>query len=240
MAIDRTAIRRLQEQVYQANLSLRDHGLVTATFGNVSGIDRAGGIVAIKPSGVPYDQLSPEKMVLVDLEYKVLEGDLNPSSDTKTHVMLYRAFGGIGGIVHTHSTYASAWAQAMRPLPCYGTTHADIFYGEVPCTAVMRDEQIKQDYEEETAVQILETFEHYDYRQIPGVLVACHGPFSWGDTPSEAVYHSLMLETAAKMGILSLRINPQLKPIKQSLADKHYLRKHGKNAYYGQTNKENE
>jgi len=240
MAIDRTAIRRLQEQVYQANLSLRDHGLVTATFGNVSGIDRAGGIVAIKPSGVPYDQLSPEKMVLVDLEYKVLEGDLNPSSDTKTHVMLYRAFGGIGGIVHTHSTYASAWAQAMRPLPCYGTTHADIFYGEVPCTAVMRDEQIKQDYEEETAVQILETFEHYDYRQIPGVLVACHGPFSWGDTPSEAVYHSLMLETAAKMGILSLSINPRLKPIKQSLADKHYLRKHGKNAYYGQTNKENE
>jgi L-ribulose-5-phosphate 4-epimerase len=238
MSINRSAIRTLQEQVFRANMSLRDHGLVTATFGNVSGIDRASGIVAIKPSGLPYDRLSPEKMVLVDLEYNVLEGDLNPSSDTKTHVMLYRAFEGIGGIVHTHSTYATAWAQAVNPLPCYGTTHADIFYGEVPCTAVMRDDQIDRDYEEETAVQILETFERYDYRQIPGVLVACHGPFTWGDTPSRAVYHSLMLETVAKMGMLSLSINPQLKPIKQSLTDKHYLRKHGTNAYYGQSNKE--
>ena len=238
MSINRSAIRTLQEQVFRANMSLRDHGLVTATFGNVSGIDRDSGIVAIKPSGVPYDRLSPEKMVLVDLEYNVLEGDLNPSSDTKTHVMLYRAFEGIGGIVHTHSTYATAWAQSMKSLPCYGTTHADIFYGEIPCTAVMRDDQIDRDYEEETAVQILETFGRYDYRQIPGVLVACHGPFTWGDTPSRAVYHSLMLETVAKMGTLSLSINPQLKPIKQSLADKHYLRKHGKNAYYGQTNKE--
>ena len=154
--------------------------------------------------------------------------------------MLYRAFETIGGIVHTHSTYATAWAQAMKPLPCYGTTHADLFYGEVPCTAVMRDGQIQRDYEEETAVQILETFRQYDYRQIPGVLVAGHGPFTWGDTPSKAVYHSLMLETVAKMGILSLSINPRLKPIKQSLADKHYLRKHGKNAYYGQNNRENE
>ncbi len=238
MTIDRNAIRELQERVYQANMALRDHGLVTATFGNVSGIDRGSGIVAIKPSGVPYEQLSPEKMVLVDLEYKVLEGDLNPSSDTKTHVMLYRAFDEIGGIVHTHSTYATAWAQAMKPLPCFGTTHADIFYGEVPCTAVMRDDQIKRDYEEETAVQILETFEHYDYRETPGVLVACHGPFSWGDTPSKAVYHSLMLETAAKTGILSLRLDPGLKAIKQSLLDKHYLRKHGESAYYGQSNGE--
>jgi L-ribulose-5-phosphate 4-epimerase len=240
MAKDRTTIRRLQEQVYQANISLRDQGLVTATFGNVSGIDRSSGIVVIKPSGVPYDRLSPEKMVLVDLEYKVLGGDLNPSSDTKTHVKLYRAFEGIGGIVHTHSTYATAWAQSMKPLPCYGTTHADIFYGAVPCTAVMRDGQIDRDYEEETAVQILETFEHYDYRQVPGVLVAGHGPFTWGDSPSKAVYHSLMLETAAKMAFVSLSINPDLKPIKQSLVDKHFLRKHGKNAYYGQSNKENE
>ncbi len=240
MTIDRNAIGELQERVYRANMALRDHGLVTATFGNVSGIDRGSGIVAIKPSGVPYDQLSPEKMVLVDLEYKVLEGDLNPSSDTKTHVMLYRAFDGIGGIVHTHSAYATAWAQAMKPLPCFGTTHADIFYGEVPCTAVMRDEQIARDYEEETAVQILETFEHYDYRQIPGVLVAGHGPFSWGDSPSKAVYHSLMLETAAKMGILSLCIDPGLRAIKQSLLDKHFLRKHGENAYYGQSDKETE
>ena len=240
MAIEGSAIRELQEQVYQANIALRDHGLVTATFGNVSGIDRASGIVAIKPSGVPYEQLSPEKMVLVDLEYKVLEGDLNPSSDTKTHVMLYHAFEGIGGIVHTHSTYATIWAQAMKSLPCYGTTHADIFYGEVPCTAVMRDDQIERDYEEETAVQILETFERNDYRQVPGVLVACHGPFTWGDTPSKAVYHSLMLETVAKMGILSLNVNSRLQPIKQSLAVKHFLRKHGENAYYGQTTKEKE
>ena len=239
MSVNRNRILELREQVYQANISLVEHGLVTATFGNVSGIERDSGIVVIKPSGVHYDQLSPDKMVLVDLEYRVLEGNLNPSSDTKTHVMLYRALEGIGGIVHTHSTYATAWAQSMKPLPCYGTTHADIFYGEVPCTAVMRDDQIERDYEEETAVQILETFEHYDYRQVPGVLVAGHGPFSWGDTPSKAVYHSLMLETVAKMGILSLRINPDLKAIKQRLMDKHYLRKHGENAYYGQINEEN-
>jgi L-ribulose-5-phosphate 4-epimerase len=236
MAIDRRAIQELREQVYRANLELRDYGLVTGTFGNVSGIDRTTGIVVIKPSGVPYDQLSADKMVPVDLEYKVLEGDMKPSSDTRTHVMLYRAFEKIGGIVHTHSTYATAWAQAMKSLPCYGTTHADIFYGEVPCTEVMRDDQIDRDYEEETAVQILETFEHYDYRQIPGVLVAGHGPFSWGDNPSKAVYHSLMLETVAKMGILSQSLNPGLKAIKQSLLDKHYLRKHGENAYYGQIN----
>jgi L-ribulose-5-phosphate 4-epimerase len=240
MARDQHRVRELREQVYRANISLIDQGLVTATFGNVSGIDRASGIVVIKPSGVPYDQLSPDKMVAVDLEYRVVEGDLNPSSDTKTHVMLYRAFEEIGGIVHTHSTYATAWAQAVRPLPCYGTTHADIFYGEVPCTAVMRDEQIDRDYEEETAVQILETFEHYDYRQVPGVLVARHGPFAWGGSPAKAVYHSLMLETVARIGILSLRIDPKLAAIKQSLMDKHYLRKHGKTAYYGQINKDGE
>ena len=238
MAIDRHRIRELREQVYRANISLIDHGLVTATFGNVSGIDRTSEIVVIKPSGVPYDQLSPDTMVAVDLEYRVLEGDLNPSSDTKTHVMLYRAFKGIGGVAHTHSTYATAWAQAMRPLPCYGTTHADIFYGEVPCTAVMRDDQIDRDYEEETAVQILETFEHYDYQQVPGVLVACHGPFTWGDSPSKAVYNSLMLETVAQMGILAQSIDPKLAAIKQSLMEKHYLRKHGQNAYYGQIDKE--
>jgi L-ribulose-5-phosphate 4-epimerase len=233
------AIRRLREEVFRANIALIDHGLVTATFGNVSGIDRESGIVAIKPSGVPYDRLSAEMMVLVDLQYNVLGGGLNPSSDTKTHVMLYRSFAGIGGIVHTHSNYATAWAQAMKPLPCYGTTHADVFYGEVPCTAVMRDDQIRQDYEEQTAVQILETFEHHDYRQIPGVLVACHGPFTWGDSASAAVYNSLMLETVAELAIHSLTINPGLHPLNQALADKHFLRKHGKDAYYGQKNKEN-
>ncbi|MBN2553834.1 MAG: L-ribulose-5-phosphate 4-epimerase AraD [Spirochaetales bacterium] len=231
-------MERLREEVYQANMELRDCGLVTATFGNVSGIDRSNQVVAIKPSGVPYGELSPQKMVLVDLEYNVLGGELNPSSDTRTHVMLYRAFKEIGAVVHTHSTCATAWAQAMKPLPCFGTTHADIFYGEVPCTAVMRDDQISRDYEEETAVQILETFKHYDYNQIPGVLVACHGPFAWGQTPHKAVYHSLMLETIAETAILSLNIDPGLKAIKRSLLDKHFLRKHGANAYYGQTGKE--
>jgi L-ribulose-5-phosphate 4-epimerase len=236
--MSRENVRQLQEEVYRANMALRDQGLVTATFGNVSGIDRSSGTVVIKPSGVPYDELSPEKMVLVDLEYKVLEGNFNPSSDTKTHVMLYKAFQGIGGVVHTHSTYATAWAQAMKPLPCYGTTHADVFYGEVPCTAVMRNDQIDRDYEEETAVQILETFKQYDYRHVPGVLVACHGPFTWGETPQKAVYNSLMLETVAETGILALSINPGLKAIKKSLMDKHFFRKHGESAYYGQSRKD--
>ncbi len=232
--MDRSAVRRLQEQVCQANLELQELGLVVATFGNASGIDRAQGVVAIKPSGVSYRELAPENMVLVDLDGRVLEGELNPSSDTPTHVRLYRAFPEIGGVVHTHSKFATAWAQARRPLPCFGTTHADIFYGEVPCTAVMRDEQILRDYEVETAVQILETFAGRDYRSMPGVLVASHGPFTWGDTPAKAVYHSLMLETIAEMNAVSLALNPRLRAIKRSLLDKHYLRKHGERAYYGQ------
>jgi L-ribulose-5-phosphate 4-epimerase len=232
--MDRSAVRRLQEQVYQANLELQELGLVVATFGNASGIDRTQGVVAIKPSGVSYGELAAENMVLVDLDGRVLEGELNPSSDTPTHVRLYRAFPEIGGVVHTHSKFATAWAQARRPLPCFGTTHADIFYGEVPCTAVMRDEQILRDYEVETAVQILETFAGRDYRSMPGVLVASHGPFTWGDTPAKAVYHSLMLETIAEMNAVSLALNPKLRAIKRTLLDKHYLRKHGERAYYGQ------
>jgi len=232
--MDRSAIHRLQEQVYRANLELQELGLVVATFGNASGIDRAEGVVAIKPSGVSYAELSIENMVLVDLDGRVLEGELNPSSDTPTHVRLYRAFPEIGGVVHTHSRFATAWAQAGRPLPCFGTTHADIFYGPVPCTAVMRDEQIQRNYEEETAEQILEAFAHLDYRSIPGVLVACHGPFTWGRSPTKAVYHSLMLETIAEMNLNSLALNPRLRAIKSSLLDKHYLRKHGESAYYGQ------
>jgi L-ribulose-5-phosphate 4-epimerase len=190
--------------------------------------------VAIKPSGVPYDELSPANMVLVDLESRVLEGTLNPSSDTRTHVALYRRFSEVGGIVHTHSKFATAWAQARRPLPCFGTTHADIFYGEVPCTEVMRDEQISRDYEEETAVQILETFERRDYRSTPGVLVACHGPFTWGRNAGQAVYHSQILEFVAEIALASLSLTPGLSGIKNSLLDKHYLRKHGTEAYYGQ------
>jgi len=227
-------IRALQERVYRANMALRELGLVVATFGNVSGIHRPSGTVAIKPSGVVYDELSPESMVLVDLDNRVVEGTLNPSSDTRTHVRLYARFPEIGGIVHTHSKYATAWAQARRALPCFGTTHADIFYGEVPCTAVMRDEQISRDYEEETAVQILETFERWDYRSTPGVLVACHGPFTWGNTPAQAVYHSQVLEYVAEMALASLLLTPELGGIKKSLLDKHYLRKHGADAYYGQ------
>jgi L-ribulose-5-phosphate 4-epimerase len=224
----------LRERVYRANMRLQELGLITATFGNASGIDRESGTVFIKPSGVDYESLSPQNMVPVSLEGRVLEGDLNPSSDTKTHLRLYRAFPEIGGVVHTHSRYATAWAQARRPLPCFGTTHADVFYGEVPCTAVMRDEQIRRDYEEETAVQILETFARLDYRSMPGVLVACHGPFTWGATPELAVYHSQMLEEVARTGLYSLCLNPRLRGIKRSLLDKHYLRKHGRDAYYGQ------
>ena len=232
--IDGVEIRALREEVYRANMELRELGLVVATFGNVSGIHRPSGTVAIKPSGIAYDQLSPANMVLVDLSCRVLEGRLNPSSDTRTHLLLYRQFGDIGGVAHTHSKCATAWAQARRPLPCFGTTHADTFYGQVPCTAVMRDEQIDRDYEEETAVQILETFEGRDYRSVPGVLVACHGPFTWGRHPAQAVYHSLILEYAAEMGLASLSLAPGLPEIKQTLMDKHYLRKHGKDAYYGQ------
>jgi L-ribulose-5-phosphate 4-epimerase len=228
------SLSSLRERVYRANLRLQELGLVTATFGNASGIDRESGTVLIKPSGVDYVSLSPQNMVPVSLEGRVLEGGLNPSSDTKTHLRLYRAFPEIGGVVHTHSRYATAWAQACRPLPCFGTTHADVFYGEVPCTVVMRDEQIRRDYEEETAVQILETFARLDYRSVPGVLVACHGPFTWGSTPELAVYHSQMLEEAARTGLYALSLNPRLRGLKRSLLDKHYLRKHGKDAYYGQ------
>ena len=232
--MDRSAARRLQELVCRANLELRELGLVVATFGNASGIDRESGTVFIKPSGVGYESLSPQNMVAVSLEGRVLETGLNPSSDTKTHLRLYRAFPEIGGVVHTHSRFATAWAQARRPLPCFGTTHADVFYGEVPCTAVMRDEQIRRDYEEETAVQILETFARLDYRSLPGVLVACHGPFTWGKTPELAVYHSQMLEEVARTGLYSLALAPRLRGVKRTLLDKHFLRKHGKDAYHGQ------
>jgi L-ribulose-5-phosphate 4-epimerase len=227
-------LARLREEVYETNMEIVRSGLVVHTFGNASGIDRESDTVIIKPSGVDYRDLSPEKMVGVNLQYNVVEGDLNPSSDTKTHVMLYRAFEEIGGIVHTHSKYATAWAQAKRPLVCLGTTHADYFYGEVPCTAVIRDSQIKRDYEEETAVQIIETFKDYDYRQIGAVLVASHGPFTWGKTPAEAAANGFILEYIAELNYLSTSINSEVKPIKQALLDKHFLRKHGAGAYYGQ------
>jgi L-ribulose-5-phosphate 4-epimerase len=227
-------LQQLREAVWKANLRLVEHGLVVATFGNVSGVDRELGLVAIKPSGVGYEELSPANMVVLDLDGKKVEGDLNPSSDTKTHVRLYREFPEIGGVVHTHSRHATAWAQARRSLPCFGTTHADYFHGDVPCTAVISDAQIGRDYEEETAVQILDAFRRLDYRGTPAVLVASHGPFTWGATADEAVYHAFILEYVAEMAAVAVGINPRLKGVKQSLLDKHYLRKHGKDAYYGQ------
>jgi L-ribulose-5-phosphate 4-epimerase len=228
-------LEELKRRVYEANMELYKRNLVVYTFGNASGIDRERGIVAIKPSGVDYTALSPERIVLVDLKGTQVEGDLNPSSDTKTHCRLYREWKEIGGIVHTHSRYATAWAQAKRTLPCLGTTHADYFYGEVPCTEVIEDDAIQRDYEEETGVQIVETFRTIDYLSMHAVLVACHGPFVWGADAAEAVYLSVMLEEVAMTGFFTALLDPESTGIKQSLLDKHYLRKHGKESYYGQS-----
>ena len=224
----------LKERVWKANIELPRRNLVLFTFGNVSGIDREQGVIAIKPSGVPYEELTPDSMVLVDLDNRVLDGGLNPSSDTKTHTVLYRRFLTIGGIVHTHSPYATAWAQAQRPIPCLGTTHADHTPGDIPCTAVMSDEQIERDYEEETGHQIIERFRELSYRDVEMVLVACHGPFTWGSTPEKAAYNSVVLEELAKMALLTTFIDPSAKPIKETMLMKHYRRKHGDRATYGQ------
>ncbi len=232
--MDETRIRALAESVYRANMDLVEKGLVISTFGNVSGIDREQGLIAIKPSGVEYAALSAEKIVLLDLTGKKIRGDLNPSSDTRTHVKLYAAFPEIGGVVHTHSRYATSWAQAGKSLPCMGTTHADYFHGAVPCTRVITDQQITRDYEEETATQIIEAFKDLDYRGMPAVLVASHGPFSWGKDANDAVHNAYFLEYCAEMALNSLIVNPKAGGIKQTLLDKHYLRKHGPKAYYGQ------
>jgi L-ribulose-5-phosphate 4-epimerase len=225
----------LQTKVYEANMEIVELGLVVSTFGNVSGIDRERGVVAIKPSGVPYGDLSPDNMVLLRLaDGTPLEKGLRPSSDTKTHLRLYREWNEIGGVVHTHSRYATAWAQARKPLPCFGTTHADYFYGSVPCTEVIRDDQISRDYEDETAVQILDAFASLDPMALPAVLVASHGPFTWGGDPAGAVHSSQMLEYSAELASIALAVTPGLVPVRQALLDKHYLRKHGKGAYYGQ------
>ena len=227
-------IEQLKEKVYQANMGLYESNLVIGTFGNVSGRDKKSGLVAIKPSGVDYRELKAGDIVVLDLEGAIVEGDLNPSSDTKTHLELYKAFSDIGGIVHTHSTYATAWAQAKRPVPCLGTTHADYFYGEVPVTGVISDPAIKKDYEQETGTLIIDTFKYIDYHHMKAVLVACHGPFTWGVDAAEAVSLSVTLEEISKSSFLSVMLNPSLKNMKKSLLDKHYLRKHGPGAYYGQ------
>jgi L-ribulose-5-phosphate 4-epimerase len=225
----------LKKEAYEANMELPRQRIVIYTFGNVSALDRNKGVYAIKPSGVPYSELKPDDMVIVDLENNVVDGDLKPSSDTKTHTVLYNHFPEINGIVHTHSAYAVAWAQAKRAIPIYGTTHADHLTDDVPCTAVMSDEMIQGDYEYATGMQIIETFENLNYREIEMVLVACHGPFTWGNTAQKAVYNAVVLEELARMALFTEQINPDITPLKQALKEKHYYRKHGKNAYYGQT-----
>ncbi|MFW6180723.1 MAG: L-ribulose-5-phosphate 4-epimerase AraD [Spirochaetota bacterium] len=227
-------LRELQERVYRANMELFERGLVVYTFGNASGIDRESGVVAIKPSGVDYQDLTPRSMVLLDLEGNRLGGEYNPSSDTRTHLVLYRAYPGIGGVAHTHSRYATAWAQARQPLPCFGTTHADYFHGEIPCTGVIEDGRLRRDYEEETGNLIVDTLRGVDVEHMKAVLVACHGPFTWGMDPGEAVFISVMLEEVARMGLYTRMLDPQAGGIKRALLDKHYLRKHGAGAYYGQ------
>jgi len=224
----------LKKAVCEANLELQKQQLVIYSWGNVSGIDRSAGVVVIKPSGVLYDELTPDKMVVIDLEGKIIEGTLNPSSDTPTHLELYRSFETIGGICHTHSPSATMWAQACKEIPCFGTTHADNFYGPIPVTEVMTEEQIKDDYELNTGKVIVERLTGMDPMQMPAVLVANHGPFTWGAGPAAAVEATVVLEQIAAMALGTITINPGQGPISSALLDKHYLRKHGKNAYYGQ------
>ena len=227
----------LKEKVWKANLLLPKYGLVTFTWGNVSEVDREAGVIAIKPSGVAYEDLRPEDMVVLDLETgKKVEGKYNPSSDTPTHLELYRAFSGVGGIVHTHSSQATSFAQAGVGIAAYGTTHGDYFYGEIPCTDAMTPEAIAGEYEKETGTIIIDTFRarNIDPMQVPAVLVKSHGPFAWGKDAMEAVHNSVVLEEVAAMNFRTRLINPAITPMQKELLDKHYLRKHGANAYYGQ------
>jgi L-ribulose-5-phosphate 4-epimerase len=226
----------IKEQAYQANMQLPKLGLVLFTFGNVSAADRPKGVFAIKPSGVPYEDLSPEKMVIVDFDGNTVEGSLRPSSDTKTHAVLYKHWAEIGGIVHTHSTYGTAWAQAQRAIPIFGTTHADHLTVDIPCAPPMADEMIKGNYEYETGFQIMNHFGSLglSYKEVEMILVGNHAPFTWGKTAEKAVYNSAVLETVAQMALLTEQINPQAPKLKDSLIEKHYERKHGDGAYYGQ------
>ena len=226
-------LEQLKEQVFQANLDLVKHGLVIFTWGNVSGIDREKGLVVIKPSGVSYEKMQASDMVVVDLEGNVVEGNLKPSSDTPTHLVLYKSFQNIGGVVHTHSEWATSWAQAGKGIPAIGTTHADYFYGEIPCTRKMTKAEIEGEYEKETGTVIVERFKNLNADMIPGVLVNNHGPFSWGRNADDAVHNAVVMEEVAKMTFRSITLNPSV-TMDQVLLDRHYLRKHGKNAYYGQ------
>jgi L-ribulose-5-phosphate 4-epimerase len=224
----------LKEQAWRANLEIPRRGLAIYTFGNVSAFDAARAVFAIKPSGVAYENLTVADIVVVDLEARVVEGTLRPSSDTKTHAALYRAFPHLGGIVHTHSTYATAWAQAGMPIPLYGTTHADHLAEDVPCTAIMTAVAVNGDYEAETGKQIIDCFRTRDPSEIPMVLVAGHGPFTWGKTADKAVYHAVVLEELAKMASITRQLDPQAARLPEYLVRKHFERKHGKGAYYGQ------
>ncbi len=229
-------LEQLKEMVFRANLLLPRHGLITFTWGNVSGIDREQGFVVIKPSGVSYEVMKADDMVVVELETgKTVEGSLKPSSDTPTHIELYKAFPNIGGIVHTHSHWATSFAQAGRGIAALGTTHGDYFHGEIPCTRKMTKEEIEGEYEKETGLVISETFQGENADAIPAVLVHSHGPFAWGTDPMDAVHNAVVLEEIAFMNLHTLMLNPDIPPMQQELLDKHYLRKHGANAYYGQT-----
>ena len=224
----------LKQAVFEANLALAKHGLVTLTWGNVSGIDRQRGCVAIKPSGVAYDTMKAEDIVVVTLGGAPVEGALRPSSDFPTHLALYRAFPSIGGVAHTHSTYVTAFAQANRPIPCYGTTHADHFHGDVPCTRLLSPDEVAGDYEGNTGAVIVERFQDLDPEAFPGVLVPGHGPFTWGKTPMKAEENSVALEAFAQMAYLTETLAPKVAPLPDYILDKHYRRKHGATAYYGQ------
>lgn len=227
-------LKALREEVLEANLELVRHGLVIFTFGNASGCDRASGSVVIKPSGVPYDRLTPADLVVTDLEGKIVEGNLRPSSDLPTHVALYRAFEGAGGVVHTHSRYATAWAQAGIEIPCFGTTHADYFRGSIPATRVMHLGEIESEYEWNTGTVIAERFANLDPLAMPAVLVAGHAPFCWGKSVTEAAHNAAILEELAHMAYLTITIRADAEAISETLQDKHFLRKHGPDAYYGQ------
>jgi len=228
-------LEKLKQEVFEANLDLVKHGLVIFTWGNVSAIDRATGLVVIKPSGVSYENMKAEDMVVVDLEGKIIEGKLNPSSDTATHLELYKAFSSIGGVAHTHSTYATAWAQAGKDMPNIGTTHSDYFKDDIPCTRSMTPAEIETEYEMETGKVIVERFKELNPDYTPGVLVKNHGPFSWGKNANDAVHNAVVMEQVAKMAFIAYSIHPELK-MNEELIKKHFYRKHGFNAYYGQNN----
>ncbi|MGN1148982.1 MAG: L-ribulose-5-phosphate 4-epimerase [Lachnospiraceae bacterium] len=229
-------LEELKKKVYEANMELPKYGLVTFTWGNASAIDKESGLFVIKPSGVPYEELTPEDMVVMNLEGEKVEGKYNPSSDTPTHLELYKAFPEIGGVVHTHSSWATSWAQAGRSIPCYGTTHADYIYGEVPCLRVLTKEEIEEAYEKNTGLLIVREYQkrNLDVMAVPAVLCKNHGPFTWGKDAHEAVHNAVVLEEVAKMAARAERLNPAIQPAPQELQDKHYYRKHGADAYYGQ------